>query len=145
MFKHPSLRNPDVDHIVVRPTVDTGPGLTKQSFKDESNINFIMKKYQKTGTVNFVANTQPEFMEIPAIDFMSAMNTVIRANEMFGDMPSSLRKRFNNDPAEYLAFMEDPSNLDEMVKLGLAKYPEPVEPAEGSTGTVDPDAGNPAP
>lgn len=129
MFKHPSLINLVEDNVVVRPTLDTGPGLTKQSFRDESNINFIMKKYQKTGTVNFVSNVQPDFMNIPAVDFKQAMDTVIRANGMFGDMPSSLRKRFNNDPAEYLEFMEDPANLDEMVELGLAKRPEaPVEP-----------------
>lgn len=114
----------------VRPTVDTGPGLTKQSHKKETDINQIMSKYQKTGVLNFVNKTAPEFMQVEPIDLQQAMNLVIRSNEMFGDMPSSLRKKFGNDPMEFLDFVNNPENLDEMVELGLATAPEPAPEPE---------------
>ena len=45
---------------------------------------------------------------------------------MFDSLPSSLRERFSNDPSRLLAFVDDESNFDEAVKLGLLS-PLPVE------------------
>lgn len=42
----------------------------------------------------------------------------------FMTLPASVRERFANDPGEFLKFAEDPANLDEMVDMGLATYPE---------------------
>jgi len=114
----PNQRTPE-DHP--RPVVNTGPGLTKSDMKQESDINFIMSKYQKTGLVSFVNENQAEYMEAPEMDFHEAMEYLAKSNELFGEMPSSLRKRFNNDPGEFLDFVHDENNADEMVKLGLAK------------------------
>jgi len=118
----------DIDEIenYPRPTIDTGPGKTKQSSKDESDINLILAKYKKTGIVNFVAKRQPEYMDMQSTDLHSAMNMIIASNEMFADMPSHLRKKFNNNPEQFLEFVHDPKNIDEMVKLGLAEAKEPV-------------------
>jgi len=104
-----------------RPTVDTGPGLTKQSMAKDTDINLIMAKYQKTGLVNFVNENQGEYMEAPEMDFHQAIDYIAKSKELFDEMPSTLRKRFNNDPGEFLDFVHDPNNADEMVSLGLAK------------------------
>jgi len=119
-----------------RPTIETGPGLTKQSMAKETDINLIMAKYQRTGLVNFVNENQGEYMEAPDMDFHQAIDYIAKSKELFDEMPSSLRKRFNNDPGEFLDFVHDENNADEMVELGLAKRtPEeppaaPAEPAE---------------
>lgn len=119
-----------------RPTVETGPGLTKQSMAKDTDINLIMAKYQRTGLVTFVNENQGEYMEAPEMDFHQAIDYIAKSKELFDEMPSSLRKRFNNDPGEFLDFVHDETNADEMVKLGLAKRtPEepptaPAEPAE---------------
>lgn len=116
-----------------RPVVETGKGLTKQSSKKETDINLIMAKYQKTGLASFVTNRQAEFMDVSDVDFQQAMDIIIRSNAMFADMPSSMRKKFNNNPEEFLNFVHDENNLDEMYELGLAIKPEdapaPPEPA----------------
>jgi len=105
----------------VRPTLDTGEGLTKQSMKKDTDINFIVKKYQRTGLADFVSKRQPEYMEAPDMDFHAALNYINEANDMFADMPSNLRKRFNNDPGEFLDFVHNPDNAEEMAELGLVK------------------------
>ena len=44
---------------------------------------------------------------------------MIRAQEAFDALPSSWRTKFNNDPANFVDFCQDPNNRDEMVKLGM--------------------------
>jgi len=48
----------------------------------------------------------------------------------FATLPSHVRRRFENDPQEFLAFMADPANQDEVIKMGLAtdNRPPPPEP-----------------
>lgn len=121
-----------------RPTIDCGPGRTKQNMKNESDINLIMSKYKKTGLVNFVNTRQAEYMQSNPVDFHEAMNVIAESNSLFADMPAYLRKRFNNDPGEFLKFVQDEENRAEMIDLGLVERrpedPPPVkttaEPAE---------------
>lgn len=117
MFAHKHYIDNTV--TIVRPTIDTGKGLTKQADKDRVDINYIMKRYQKTGMIDFGTNQAGEYLTIGSVDFQEAMNIIVRANEMFAEMPSSHRKRFGNDPRQFLEFIEDPANADEARKLGL--------------------------
>lgn len=96
--------------------------LTKQSSKDDCDINNILAKYQRTGLLEFVNERQPQYADFSGFDFHGSMQVVAKANEMFSDLPATVRKRFNNEPSEFLAFVDDPNNFDEAVKLGLA-YP----------------------
>ena len=99
------------------------PSLTQQHFKDECDINQIMNRYRETGFLVDPLARPTEKLQFgdfsTPFDYMEAMNTVVRANEAFAGLPANLRKRFNNDPAELLAFVSDESNVDEAVKLGL--------------------------
>jgi len=107
----------------------TGDSLTHQSFKDECDINRIMLKWQKTGMVehaNHFQGSYGDFTNVPT-DYQEAMNQVINTQEMFSSLPSSIRKRFGNDPAAFLDFVEDPDNRDEMARMGLLKPQPKVE------------------
>jgi len=109
------------------------PTLTKQSMKAEADINNIMAKYIRTGLLEFTNQNQARYDDFSGFDFMNAMNTVAKANEMFMGLPASMRKRFNNEPGELLAFVNDPRNYDEGVRLGIlnarpAPVVAPVEP-----------------
>lgn len=134
----------DTRETKVRPTLDTGPGKTKQEMKGESDINFILKKYQKTGTLSFVNQHQAEYMDVPNIDFQEAMNTINEAEQMFADMPSSLRKEFKNDPGEFLEFVHNPDNADKMYDLGLAQRPADYIPPAATTEPETPEATPPS-
>lgn len=112
--------------------------LTKQSFTESCDINNIMAKYQKTGVIDHVNEYGERYGEATAVDFHSAMNVVTRAQEMFNDLPSSIRNKFANDPAQFLEFVQNPANSDELVKLGLAHRNADVAPATPQPGPVDP-------
>ncbi len=126
---------------------------TKQQFKDECDINNILSKYQKSGAVTHVNKHAAEYGFATSEDFTSAMFLVTDAQAMFNELPSSLRTKFKNDPAEFLEFVQDPENADELVELGLAPPPVPAErsspPADvgtaepgGAEAAVEPDSGS---
>lgn len=115
------------DGEAIKVGIDTGPSMTKQSHKDECDINRIMSKYQKTGIITHVAKYAARYGEASDIDYQTALNTVMEAQQMFADLPSTVRKRFDNDPAEFLQFVSDPGNVEEMRQLGLVEVPtEPI-------------------
>lgn len=107
------------------------PSLTKQSFKDECDINKIMARFQRTGVLDHVRKHQPEYGFASNADFTSSMQLVAQAQSMFEELPSSVRKRFDNSPGAFLDFVQDESNTAEMAELGLMgdDY-QPSPPAE---------------
>ncbi|AXH75995.1 MAG: internal scaffolding protein [Microviridae sp.] len=114
-----------------------GPGRTKQSFKDECDINVIMKRYQATGILEHTREAAGQFLDVSGIEFQSAMNVVAEAQSLFADLPAQIRSRFENDPARLLDWVHDPKNVQEAASLGfldLGKLPEgsPYLPAAKS-------------
>lgn len=111
-----------------------GEGRTKQSHKDETDINSIMKRFEKTGMIEFINSHEPKYGDVTAMDYQTSMQNVAQANEMFADLPAKVRDRFDNDPAELLEFLDNPANREEAVLLGLVepqKEPNPETPVPG--------------
>jgi len=102
----------------------------QQQFKDEVDINTIVKRFGLTGEVptGYRAPMSGDFTGVN--DFHTAMNAVRQAEESFMELPAALRKRFGNDPQELMRFLDDGENRAEAVKLGL------VPPAPEKTRDV---------
>lgn len=95
-------------------------GVTKQADLKDTDINALFKRFEKTGQLpDMIAREgrYGDFSEVP--DFQEALGIVRLANEQFEALDASLRNRFENDPAKFLAFATDAKNEDEMAKLGL--------------------------
>ena len=88
-----------------------------------------MEKFQKTGAIDHYALNSQRYGFAPATDFREAMEIVRTGRELFEDLPSNIRKKFRNNPEEFLEFVQNPDNASELVELGLADQP-PAEPAE---------------
>lgn len=119
--------------------VFTPPGRTKQSFVDQCDINNIVRQFTKTGQFSHLSANLAKgtYSDLPdPIEFQDSMNLVIEAENAFNSLTAKVRSRFGNDPAEFLAFMSDPANQDEAIKMGLAtdKRPPP-EPEKAVSGT----------
>jgi len=126
-------------------TINDDEGAAQQSFKDECDINTIVRRFGLTGTMpqGIVPPTYATFEGI--FDFHSAMNAIAEARESFDAMPADVRAKFLNDPQKFVEFCSDPKNLDEMRDMGLA-IPAPVKDTIPTTTVVAPtgddDAGN---
>lgn len=105
-----------------------GPSLTKQSFKEECDVNHILDRYMKTGLIEHANTYRGEYGDfVDALDYREAVDVILESREMFSALPAKVRLRFNNDPGEFLGFVENPANYDEMVSLGLVNAPD-VDP-----------------
>ena len=121
----------------VRVTAPEDPvSMTKQSHKEECDINNIVDSFQSTGVVTHLNRHQPQYGAIDGTDFKTAMDIVTGAQSMFNELPSGVRNRFKNDPAAFLDFVSDPENVAELQTLGLGrKDPSSLgqKSAEGAT------------
>lgn len=111
-------------------TAVVGKSLTKQSFNKECEINNIVAKHQVTGAVSHVNQYGGEYGFATSLDFAESMRIVVQAQDMFDDLPSSIRNKFANDPALFLDFVQDDENVEEMREMGLVAAEEVVEPIE---------------
>lgn len=119
-FNHPYAKKPRIQiHFPEQ-------GRTKQSFKDEADINNIMARYISTGQMPVINQTAPQYLDVDGMEFQSAMQFVAGAQSLFQELPSSVRNRFNNDPAAFLDFTHDPKNREEMAQMGLLRPDAPV-------------------
>lgn len=115
--------------------------MTHQSFQNECDINQIIARYEKTGLLTHVRQAEPQYGDfIDACDFQLGLHLIQEARDSFMTLPSSLRKRFGNDPQVFLEFVQDPTNREEMIQLGMI-IPSPdesgfVQPASGSVGVT---------
>jgi phage internal scaffolding protein len=104
---------------------DWGPSLTRQEFAEECDINTIMQRYEQTGVINHVARTEPLYLDYTAVprDLQSAMNFMRDAASEFMRLPAHIRREFGEDPAKFVAFAENPANVEKMRSWDLAKRP----------------------
>lgn len=108
----------------------------KQEFKDDADLNSIMRKFQKTGAIAHHLKYGGSYGVATPQTLHEAMTVVSQAETMFAELPSSLRERFRNEPSRFLEFVQDETNLEEMYTLGLAERPSrdvPLEPSGTAT------------
>lgn len=122
------------------PTKIVGKSMTQQNFKQECDINNILKRYKKNGIIEHVNKYQGQYADLSEpVDYHTALGIVLSAQEAFDSLPSGIRKRFENDPAQFLGFVNDPENLEEMVEMGLATTNSPAPVAEVSSPPAEPE------
>lgn len=117
-----------------------GESRAKQSFRDECDVNNILKKWEKTGLVSHVNPGSPQYGDFSnVVDYQSALDTVQRADDAFMSLPSSVRDKFNNSPQAFFDFVHDEKNIPELIRLGLATSVAPVEASTTTTQAVNSD------
>lgn len=131
---------------LVAPGIHFGEELsrTHQSFKEECDINNIVKKAEKAGF--FPPQLEQQYGDFSdPVDFREAMELVLHAEEQFSSLPANVRARFGNSPEAFLEFATDANNAEELVRLGLATKREPEPTQTPQTGSKEPTAGEKPP
>lgn len=101
-------------------TIDTYKSQTDQSFKDQCDVNNIVKRYEQTGQMPHITRAVGTYMDSTQFgDYAESLQRVLNANDAFMMLPATIRERFANDPAKLIEFMQNPNNSEEGVKLGL--------------------------
>ncbi len=114
-----------------------GPGLTQQQFKDECDINWIIKHY------NGQTPPPPVYGDVSMFDgLQSAIDMVDNAQEAFMNLPSKVRDDFGHSPVAFFEFARNPANYQYLVDNGLAVAKKSAEPQQPSK--VEPPSAPPA-
>jgi len=126
---------------------------TKQSFAQECDINTIMARYNNSGELPAINQRAPEYLDVTGLDYQAAMEFTANARSLFQELPSAIRNRFGNDPAQFLDFTSDEKNRQEMAEMGLLRdevamavlYPNPIKdnPSQPQNGASAPAAETP--
>jgi phage internal scaffolding protein len=107
--------------------IDTGEGITEQCHKKQCDMNHILKDYKRTGFIRHSKENQGRYDDISVQDFQDAMFKVAEATNMFNDLPANLRKDFNNNPAEFLGFVQNPDNQEKLQQMGIIRGNDGVD------------------
>lgn len=137
-FRHPLARR-------VQTNLGDEPSKTQSEFAKDLDINRIVERHVKAGMPFPVAESQ--FADVSeVVDFQTAQNTLIRANEAWMSLDAKVRREFNDKPENFLKALHDPSMKDELVRLKVLKKEKPAEapPVGGTQGANGAAGGTPA-
>ena len=100
------------------------PSLTQQQFKDECEIESLLKAHNLSQVMGIVNNhgQNPIFADVSDIpDFAESQNHISLAREYFESLPSSVRSHFDNSLPQFLASLNNPDAREALVSLGILK------------------------
>lgn len=110
-------------------TENVKPSKTDQQYAKETDVNYILSRYQKTGQLTHISKIQGQYADVSSIpNLYQALQNVKLANDSFMELPAEIRKKFMNSPALMIEYLQDPANDSEAIKLGLK--PSPILPEE---------------
>lgn len=126
--------------------------ITKQSFKEESDINTIVARWLKTGIPpSAIADNmeRARYMDFDNVDdYLDMQERVASVNSNFELLPADIRTMFNNEASELIEFLSDPANQAAAAELGFAdppSTPAPEQPPAGHREAEPTDTPEPAP
>lgn len=115
------------------------PSMTEQHHSQELDINRIVNKALRTGAIEpSLMRTFGKYADVTSAgDFLEANIKYRKGVEAFEALPSVVRERFHNNPAELLDFISKDENRDEAIKLGFIEKPVPVSPEVVPSSPLD--------
>ena len=111
----------------------TGESQTQQQFKDECDINNVVRQFAKTGHIHHLNNSEPNYGLADSTTYHDAMNIVVQAQQEFDAMPSEIRAKFGHSPENFLSFVENPDNAQELYDMGIINTPPETFDVSGAT------------
>jgi len=114
-------------------------GRTKQAFKDETDINKILHRAQKAGTLSHLEQYEGVYGDFADFDFFESQLKLTQGREVFDNLPSELRKEFGQSPAAFFEFVNNPDNAGKL----RDKLPDLAKPGKQNidvSGKTPPDA-----
>lgn len=93
-------------------------GRTKQAFKDSTDVNRLLQRHAKAGTLSALAKVENRFGDFQGFDFHHARNMIAQGQTIFEQLPSEVRREFDQDAQKFFNFVNDPEKqgkLDELL------------------------------
>ncbi len=130
-------------------------GRTKQSQKDECDINKLLERSARQGGLSHLDKYQAKYEDYSNYDFEEHTNKIAEMASCFEQLPGETKREFHQSPDEYFAFVTNPENVDQLHRLlpeiaNRGNYFPPVtapeaqkQPQAAEQGTQDVAPANP--
>jgi phage internal scaffolding protein len=116
------------------------PSLAQQHMKDECDINVLVERFGVTGQLP-TTPLEPSYGDFSGVsDYHTALNAIRAADDAFMALPAKIRAKFDHDPNALLQFLQNESNREEAIQIGLIDGKPVVEPIVSAVETPKPDA-----
>lgn len=103
--------------MIPRGPKDYGPSRTEQSHKDSCDIDKILARAARAGTLSHLQLHGARYGDFADFDFQDAQNQIAKGKSIFAALPGELRREFGNDPARFFAYVNDPDNSERLPEL----------------------------
>lgn len=121
----------------------TEPSMTDQSQYQESDINYIVKKYAdgRTGITTLDLGADAGVLQygdtlLPG-DYDTALDLINAVSDEFYQLPAQIRAEFNHNPKELINALADPRQRDRLLSLGLLRQDTVVSSSAGNSQNED--------
>lgn len=116
----------------------TLPSKTDQSFKEDCDVNIVLKKFMKTGQLTHVNRKTASYSDVSEVpNLLDAHVQLSEAKKAFMKLPAELRKKLGNNPLALDEYLRDPENLEEAIQYGLLE--KRAKPAKEPSKVPEPD------
>lgn len=103
--------------------------LTKQSFKDQADVNLVVRRYATEGTLPYVNPRPGVFGDVSgAVQLQEAIELVRDANDSFQGLPSSVRTLADNSAVNFLQMLSTPDGVSDLQEVGFLPTPPAPTP-----------------
>ncbi len=111
-------------------------GRTKQSFRDECDINLIMDRAAQGASISHLNKFEGVYGDFSDYDFFDQTQKLTRGREIFDALPAETRREFGQSPQAFFDYVNDPKNKDSLQE----KLPLLAKPGTQINTTSAPDA-----
>lgn len=107
----------------------TGESMTQEHFREETEILNIIRRHDRNGVIDHINKGTAIYGDFSEItDYRDMIHKLREADSAFAQVPSDIRKRFENDPAKFFNFVTDQNNHAQLKQMGLVMTkPEPIK------------------
>jgi phage internal scaffolding protein len=103
----------------------TGESMTQEHFREETEILNIIRRHDRNGVIDHINRGTAIYGDFSEItDYRDMIHKLREADSAFAQVPSDIRKRFENDPAKFFHFVTDEKNHEELAQMGLVNKPK---------------------
>lgn len=95
----------------------TPHGRTKQSQKDETDINKMLARASREKTLSHLEKYEPMYADFSDYDFEENQKKLVQANTIFEELPAEIKREFAQSPEEFFNYVTNPENAARLPEL----------------------------
>ncbi len=129
-------------------------GRTKQSQKNQCDINKLLEKAARSGSLSHLDKFEARYGDFSDFDFTEHAIKMAEGQTIFENLPGEVKREFDQSPDKFFKFVTDPQNAEKLPELlpaianrgeyfppiGIIQTRAPDAPETPTTGATPPQA-----